>query len=750
VNQAEDCQSKPLPREWAKNWLLGLLLAVATFAAYHPAWHGGPIWDDESHVVHNPLLEEPDGLQRIWFSMEAPQYYPLVFSSFRLERTLWGLNLTGYHLVNLLLHTASALLLWQLLGQLGVRGAWLAAAVFALHPVNVESVAWITERKNTLSMFFYLLSLLLYLRFEEQSKVQSLESKVEPGAPANAPRSTLRPSRFTFHASPYYLLSLATFVLGLLSKTAIAPLPLVLSLIAWWQRGRITGRDAWRTVPFFAAAAVLIPLTVAFEHQAGSEIIRGDSFWSRMAGAGWAVWFYLYKALLPLELIFVYPRWRIDPATVLSWMPALLVVLSFLVCWRYRRGWGKACLFGLSYFLVMLSPTLGFVNIYFMRYTLVSDHWQYLAIIGPIALAAAALSQALGSSDGRRHVLRPVVCGGLLLGLAVLTRHQSANYTNMETLWRITIARNPQCWLAHHNLGVMLLDLGQVDQGLDHFQAALAAQPSFAESHIGLANVLRGKGHVDESITHARRALELRPDLVEAHTELAAGLLRKGEINEAILHYHRAALMRPSSADIQNALANALIQRGRVAEARTHFQRALQIRPDFPEAHNNLGLTLLQAGAVDAATAHFQQALTLQPTNAPAHSHLAQALLQEGHVQEAIEHYQAALAIRPDDAYTLNNLAWVLATYPEASARDGAKAVELAQRAERLSGGTNASILGTLAAAYAEAGKFPEAVATSRRALALASASTNPAQVTALRDRIGLYQSGRPFRDRRP
>jgi tetratricopeptide (TPR) repeat protein len=722
-----------------KSWCLGLLLVAGILFAYQPAWHGGFIWDDESHVVHNPHLYEPDGLKRIWFSLEAPQYYPLVFTTFRLERALWGLNPTGYHFVNLLLHTASALLVWQLLRRLNVRGAWLAAAVFALHPVNVESVAWITERKNTLSMFFFLLSLLWYLRFDRQTS--AVEGQGE--ATSNAQPSMLGPRLC-------YGLALFAFVLALLSKTAVAPLPVVFLLLAWWRRGRVEGWDVWRTIPFFMAALALIPLTVLFEHQAGSEIVRSDPFLSRLAGAGWAFWFYLYKTVLPLNLIFVYPRWRIDPANMLSYVPGLLVVLGFVVCWRNRQGWGKAGLFGLGYFLVMLSPTLGFVNIYFMRYTLVSDHWLYFAIIGPIALAVAALTRALGLLGSREIFLRPVVGRALLLTLAVLTWRQSANYTDMETLWRTTIAQNPTCWMAHHNLGVLLNDRGLVDEGLAHFQKALESQPDFAESHIGVANVLRGKGQLDESLIHARQALELRPDLVESHTALAAALLRKGAVDEAIFHLQWAAQMRPGSADIQNALGNAFIQEGRVAEARTHFQRALQLRPNFTEAHNNLGLVLLQAGQLEEATIHFQQALTFQPTNAPAHSHLGQVLLQEGHVHEAIDHYQAALAIQPDDAYTLNNLAWVLATYPEASARDGTRAVEFAQRADQLSGGNNPSILGTLAAAYAEAGKFAEAVSTSRRALTLASAQTNHAQTAALQARIALYQSGSPFRDAHP
>jgi len=822
------------PSWWKRGWFFGLLLATGTILAYHPAWHGGPIWDDESHVVHNRLLFEPGGLKRIWFSREAPQYYPLVFTTFRLERALWGLNLTGYHFVNLLLHAGSALLVWQLLRQLRVPGARLAAAVFALHPVNVESVAWITERKNTLSMFFFLLSLLWYLRFDRQ------KSEVGGQSPESV---NTRPS--TLDPRLCYGISLFAFVLALLSKTAVAPLPLVLLLMAWWRRGRIERRDVWRTVPFFTAAMALIPLTVAFEHQAGAQIVRNDAFWSRLAGAGWGFWFYCYKALLPLNLSFVYPRWRIDPANMLSYLPGLLALLAFGVCWRYRQGWGKAGLFGLSYFLVMLLPALGFVNIYFMRYSLVSDHWQYFAILGPIAVAVAALTWALGVLGKRRPFLRPVVCGALLLALAVLTWRQSANYTNMETLWRTTLTRNPNALLAlnnlglavlekgqvdeamayfrkalevdagfvdahnslglvllqeghvqeaiahfqeavrlrpdfavahnnlgnalrqdgqldaavnhfqqsleidprfalacynlgngflqqgqldeaiayfqkalqmqpgypeaHYNLGIALFRKGRTDEAIAHLQAAVALRPNFADAHNNLANLLLQEGKVDEAIAHYQTALETMPASAPAHSNLGEALLQKGRVDEAIVHFQAATQLLPDSAEAQNTLANALIRGGRVDEAQTHLLKALELRPDFAQAHNNLGLVLLRAGQTDQAITHFQQALAAQSNNAPAHSHLGQVLLQKGRVQEAIDHYRAALALEPADASTLNNLAWVLATRPEASPRDGAEAVELAQQANRLSEGANASMLGTLAAAYAAVGRFAEA-----------------------------------------
>jgi Flp pilus assembly protein TadD len=547
--------------------------------------------------------------------LEAPQYYPLVFTSFRLERALWGLHPAGYHFVNLLLHSASALLLWRLLRQLRVPGAWLAAAVFALHPVNVESVAWITERKNMLSLFFFLLSLLWYLRFERQaSAVDGPRS-----APANPRFSTLAPQL-------WYGLSLLAFALALFSKTAVAPLPGVLLLLAWWQRGRVVSRDVWRAVPFLTAALLLIPLTVVFEHQAGSELVRNDSFWSRLAGAGWAFWFYLYKALLPLNLIFIYPRWRIDPTNALSYVPGLLVVLGLGGCWRYRRGWGKAGLFGLGYFLVMLLPALGFVNIYFMRYSLVSDHWQYFAIIGPIALIAAALTAAWGRLGRENRGLGVALGGALLLVLGALTWKQSQIYADEETLWRDTLARNPACSMAHNNLGDALGKQGLIDEAIRQFQEAVRLEPVNTEARVNLGAALGQTGQTDEAIRQFQEAIRLKPDSPEAHNDLGVALDRKGQTDEAIRQYLEALRLKPDNAKAHVNLGAALGKKGQIDEAIRQYQEALRLNPDAAEAHCNLGSALAATGQTDEAIRQFQEVLRLKPNFPGARDSLARAL----------------------------------------------------------------------------------------------------------------------------
>jgi tetratricopeptide (TPR) repeat protein len=617
-------------------WLFGFFLAAVTIMAYQPVWHAGFIWDDDALLTNNPVIKSADGLYRLWFTAATPDYFPMTSSMLWLEWRLWANNPLGYHLVNVLLHALSAVLLWRVLLRLNIPGALLAAALFALHPVNVESVAWISEGKNTLAMFFYAGTLLSWLKFEDSGRGR------------------------------WYGLALAGFALALLSKTAVAPLPLVLLGIAWWRRGRVGWKDVRRVVPFFVMAAALCWVTVWFQyHQSiGHEVVRTDGFWSRLAGASWAVWFYLYKAVLPLNLAFVYPRRQIDARNVLTYLPLVLLAAAFVLCWRGRRGWGKGLFFGLAYFVVMLLPILGFLNIYFMRYSLVADHWQYFAIIGPIALAAALIR-------------RPVVAAALLLALGALTWKQCGMYANAETLWRTTLRLNPDCWVAHNNLGSVFLQQGRMDEAATCFQRALELKPDYADAHYNLAIVLWQEGRVDEAITHYQNALQISPDLADAHVNLG----------------------------------NALTQKGRVDEAIAHYQKALQIKPNLPEAHMNLG----------------------------------NLFLQQGRMREAIAHFQKALQIEPADPAIQNNLAWLLATCPEASLRNGNKAVELARQANELTGGENPAVLLTLAAAFAETGRFAEAVETAQHALRLAQAQSNTRLAAQLQLELKLYQAGSPF-----
>ena len=650
----------PLPA-----WLMAVLLVLGTVLAYQPVWHAGFIWDDHVLLLENPGIQTPGGLALLWKSD-----FPLAATTLWLEWRLWGPNPLGYHLVNVLLHALSSVVLWRVLTRLRIPGAGLAAAIFGVHPVNVESVAWVAERKNTLCMFFYLVSLLVYLRAESVAGAKTRDGGWKT-APPKSPSSNL-----STPSALLYWLSVGAFGLALLSKAAVAPLPLVLLGLAWWQRGRLALRDVWRTVPFFVLAAAAGSVSCWYQiHQAiGAEMldVRSDSFWSRLAGAGWAIWFYLYKTLLPLHLSFVYPRWRVDATQVLSYVPGLLVLAAFLMCWRYRRGWGRAALVGLGYFVVMLLPILGFVNIYFMRYSLVSDHWQYFAIIGPIALIAGSLTgagEALGSAN---RDLVVALGGALILVLGVLTWKQSHIYTDHETLWRDTVAKNPACWMAYNNLGHALAEKGQTDEAIRQYQEAIRLKPDYflARNNLGLTLVSRGQ--TDEAIRQYQEALRVEPNSVDAHNNLGVALGQKGQTDEAIRQWREVLRLKPDYAEAYYNLGVVLGQKGETDEAIRQYREALRLKPDYAEAHYNLGIALGKEGQTDEAITQYQEAIRLKADLVGARINLGDALFRKGQIDEAIRQFQEALRLKPDYADARRNLDVALATKAASSLPPGA------------------------------------------------------------------------------
>src|SRR5213595_859160 len=434
---------------WWRALIFGLILTAVTIFIYRPAWNGGFLWDDDVYITNNELLTAPDGLRRIWFSLDSPsQYFPLVYTTFRVEHTIWGLDPTGYHWVNLLLHITNALLVWLVLARLPISGAWLAGAIFALHPVQVESVAWITERKNVLMAFFFLLTLLGWIAFVDER---------------------------TRRRWIFYCLALIFYVLALSAKATACTLPAALFLILWLQNKPITMRRLVQIVPFVFLGIGMGLLAVWWEryHQGTNRAVF--TFLSpieRILVASRAVWFYLSKIFWPSNLTFIYPRWNISPADLLDYIWLVACIAACVSIYFLRRYVGRSVEVAAAFFVATLSPVLGFIMLFTFRYTFVADHYQYLASIGPIALASAGVASLAGAFKGSRQlILGPALC--VIVTLAVLTWRQSAMYGDIETLWRTTLAKNPECWMAHTNLGLVLLQKGEIDDGIAHYRSAL-------------------------------------------------------------------------------------------------------------------------------------------------------------------------------------------------------------------------------------------------------------------------------------
>jgi tetratricopeptide (TPR) repeat protein len=603
------------------------LIVLLTVVVYLPALRGGFIWDDGTLITENRMIRASDGLHRFWFTTEAPDYYPLTSSLWWLEWRLWGNKPMGYHVVNVVLHALNAVLVWVVLQRLKIPGAWLAGLVFAVHPVNVATVAWISEQKNTLSMLFYLVAIFLYLRFDEEGRWY------------------------------WYGLSLMTFLLALLSKTAVVMLPVVLLACVWWRRGRLRWKDVLSSVPFFALSAVSGLATIWFQHHRALEglDVRTEGFSARLATAGWAPWFYLCKALLPLNLTVIYPKWEFDGIPWFSYLPGLALGGCLAWFWRKRDTWGRPLLFGIGYFVLMLFPVLGFFDQGFYRYSLAADHWQYYSIAGVIGLAVAIGVRICSRTDDLGQRLGAIVGAIVVLLLALAAWQRSLVYATDETLWRDNVQRNPAAW-TYNNLGNSLLLAGKHNEAIPYFQQSLQLDPSLAVVHYNLAVALKKAGRSEEEVVQYNQALRLKPDYAMAHYNLGIALWEAGDLQAAQQHWEEALRIQPDLAEAHNNLAAAMRRLGRLSDEIWHYEQAVQIEPSYAMAHSNLGDALLRAGRVQEAIYQCEHALRIRPDFAEAHFNLAAALEREGRNQEAIEHYERAAQLKPRYAEAYNNL----------------------------------------------------------------------------------------------
>jgi tetratricopeptide (TPR) repeat protein len=596
-----------------------VLLAALLLAAYAGSLRGEFLWDDDLHITANPTIIGPLGLKEIWTTARA-NYFPLVLTNFWAQHTLWGLEPAGYRVVTLAFHLAAALLLWRVLLRLRVPGAWLGAAFWAVHPVQVESVAWICELKNTQSAVFFLAAIYCWLRGMEA------DDEKRPGS--------------------WYAAALGGAVAAILSKPSTVMLPVALGLCTWWGRGTLRWRDARRLAPFLALSAAAAGWTI-WEQKFHSGAIGPE--WSqslpeRGAIAGRVVWFYLGKLVWPEPLIFIYPRWEPGAADWPNLAAPVLAVATLaglgVWAWRKRTTTARAGFFAAAFFVVLLFPVLGFFSVYFFRYSFVGDHFQYLASMGPLALAGAALAQC-----GPRST---TVAGAVLVAtLAFATARHARVFLRNETLWRDTITKNPPAVMAWLNLADTYARAERYDEAIATFRRAVEIKPSDPDGWNDLGNVLVLTGRPAEAVPNFERAIALKPGLAPAHNNLGNALRDLGRGEDAVACYRRALELDPAYAGALNNLGGQLAELGRSAEARPVLERALQAKPGDAAVLDNLAGVLRDTGDSAAAVARHEAALKAAPARAEFHANYGRTLLAAGRRAEGLAAFARALELKP-------------------------------------------------------------------------------------------------------
>jgi tetratricopeptide (TPR) repeat protein len=664
-------------------------------------------------------------------------YWPATNSTFWLEWRLWGMSPAGYHLTNLILHTVESLLIWIILRKLSIPGAFLAAMIFAVHPVNVESVAWIAQRKETMAMLFFLLSILWYMKAD----MATANVGMAPIIPS--PLSTAHCPLSTAHCFQWYWLSLAAFVLAMLSKGSAAVLPALLLGIVWYFRP-LTRRDLVRIAPFFAVAVMLAAVDMWFQTHGSGDQLRNAGLMERLLGAGGVIWFYVYKALLPFNLVFIYTQWQIHVDKILWWLPLIMAVIVTALLWWYRNGWARPLLFAWGFFCAGLVPVMGFADIGFMKVSLVADHYQHIPLIGVIALAAAGWSSWCQRRQGPNHLAANAMAVLAVCSLAILTWHQSAIYSDAITLYQATLVKNPDCWMVHNNLGNALLHAGQINQAIEQQELALELNPDDAPTHSNLGYALLQTHRTPEAIEHCEKALRLKPDFPEAENNLGNALIHAGRVEEGIKHYEQAIRLNPEYVKAHCNLGNALLQAGRLSEAADHFQQALNLRPDLAEIHNNLGTILDKTGRRQEAIEHYQRAIKLKPDYADAHFNLGKTLEEVGEHQKAAEQHKQVLALNPDDPEAHDELGIALVNLgrPEEAIYHYRQALRL--KPEFLDACIN------LALTCANLHQSTEAITAAQTALGLARSQGKTEQAKQIEDWLNSYRAGLPDKPEKP
>lgn len=639
---------------WRRTWPAAMLVLLV-LVTYIPVLDADFITDDDVNVTANPTLYSATGLRDMWLvPTAAQQFYPITYSTFWIETRLWGRHPRGFHVVNVLIHATNAVLLWHVLKALRLPGSWFAAAIFAVHPVEVESVAWITERRNLLSMAFALGSLLCYVRF--------------------APTEVSAGSAKTLGRGRWYAASLALFAAALLSKTAVVTLPAVILVIEWWRRGRLTRHDLALTAPYFALAFALGSVTLWLEkNHVGAQGSEFDlSFAERFLVAGRAIWFYAGKLLWPYPTMFFYPRWTMDPRVWWQWVFPAAALAVPAILWVTRKRIGRGPLAAVLIYVGVLMPTLGFLNVYFHTFSFVADHFQYHASPALFALAAAALTAVFvrlapdAASVVPRNLFR-VTAGAILIALGVLSFRAAGHFHDEETLYRDTLAKNPASWGGWSNLGMQLGEQGRYAEALDAMTHAIEIDPGKSRVQYNYAKLLLDRGEragfgpddLADAYAHFREAARLTPGWALPEVGMGLVLLRENRTDEAAQQLEHSLALEPENVDALLASGLLCSQRGATGDAQKFFARAVELDPQRPESHYGLGQVLAEQGNLRGAVEQLADAVRLRPDYPAAWSNRGAVHARLGDADAAVECFEQAARLEPNSPQAQENLAKV-------------------------------------------------------------------------------------------
>jgi len=602
-SQSDDGQAAaPEAGRWHVWLLQAAIIVLAGLWIYSPAYHGDWLWDDDQLLTQNPVVQSGSlqGLAKLWFYPDGADFFPLSYTALWLQWPFFGARPTGYHVTTIVLHLIGSLLVWALLARMRIPGAWLSGLIFAIHPVCVESVAWVSETKNTLSLPLCLLCCLCWVSQDD-----------EP--------NTAQRNRF-------YYFSILFFLLAMLAKTSMVALPVVLLLHAWWKRGRVSVDDGTRAAPLFLISIVLGMITIFYQHgrAIGAEKMPVGGVASRIATAGMAILFYIGQIVWPARLLPIYPRWEVDPPKVWQFLAWPVIAAAAWWIWTNRGtverpGWGRHAAFGMGFFLLMVAPVLGFVDISYMRITWVADHFIYLPMIGVIALIGALAARWYEQSTDSAQPL--IIAGGSIAvaTLALLSFIYANAWASEDALWTHTLKTNHNAWQAHNRLGAKKFARGDIEGGYYHFTQSTKLRPDLGETHNNLGSALSAKGRLDEAIKEFSEAVRLTPHVPAMHLNLANALFQAGRFSEASEHFRLMLTKEPNNPALYNNYAVTLYRGGSKEEAVVQFRKALKLKPDLKDARDGLAIALGERPdpAASAPPSPVQSTLGTSPLSAP-------------------------------------------------------------------------------------------------------------------------------------